>query len=171
MSNTNDYTFLSWVRLGMGQSIQLTHDQLIEKAKKGELFKDEESSVPVSMTLVEQASTGVHENSSLQTHVRMFGPGEVTSIDRRQVIRTDPAPYSTNVEPNYFPMVEFDRPDFPWLLSPTCHSANKLLPWLYLVTVEKKDGVLTPPTETVPLPILHIANPVNELPDPTEAWA
>ena len=40
-----------------------------------------------------------------------MGPGHVTGLDARQVVRTDPAPGSRGFEPNYFPLIEFDEPD------------------------------------------------------------
>ena len=57
-------------------------------------------------------------------------------------MRTDPRPDTSDFEPNCFPSIEFDRPDFPWLFTPARANANaQLRPWLCLVVVRKQDGV------------------------------
>ena len=48
----------------------------------------------------------------------LYGPADIIGIDPRLVVRTDPKPNVTNFEPNYLAIVDFDPPDFPWLLTP-----------------------------------------------------
>ena len=105
--------------------------------------------------------------------VLLFGPGDVTGFDARQVIRTDPPRLASDFEPNYFPVVEFDRPDFPWLITPAApNSHNQLTPWLCLIVVERREGVELTADGGKPLAILTIAEGAyRELPDLTEAWA
>jgi hypothetical protein len=110
----------------------------------------------------------------VDTRLSLYGPGEVTGIDRRQVIRTEPEPGTPDFAPNYFPAVEFDRPDLPWLFSPASEGSNaKLRPWICLITVEQGEGVsITSGTDSV-APVLEIrdpASPGTELPDLTESW-
>jgi hypothetical protein len=50
--------------------------------------------------------------------MRLHGPGDVIGIDQRLVVRTDPKPNARNFEPNTSPIVDFDPPDFPWMLTP-----------------------------------------------------
>ncbi len=50
--------------------------------------------------------------------VRLRGPADVVGIDANQIVRMDPQPGTDDFEPNYFPCIEFDRPDFPWLFTP-----------------------------------------------------
>ena len=70
--------------------------------------------------------------------VRLYGPGDITGIDPQQVIRTEPRHLATDFEPNYFPAIEFDRPDFPWLFTPAkADTDGKLRPWLCLVVVRQ----------------------------------
>ena len=45
------------------------------------------------------------------TTLRMYGPGDVAGIDERQVVRVEPEPDTATMAPNYFPLVEFARPD------------------------------------------------------------
>jgi hypothetical protein len=107
--------------------------------------------------------------------VRFYGPGEITGINPRQIVRTEPRHRTPDFEPNYFPAVEFDRPDFPWLFTPAKGNAEgRLRPWLCLVVVRKQTGVALHPAVTKPLPVLEIkfpARPADELPDLAESWA
>lgn len=107
--------------------------------------------------------------------VQLYGPADVASIDARQIIRTEPVPGTANFEPNYFPLIEFDRPDFPWLFTPlSANAQSKLRPWLCLVAVKKQPGVTfgSPPGGS--LPVLEIASPADashELPPLQDSWA
>ena len=153
-------TFLPWVRQGVAAAIN-TPDTL------GKLRG------------VIDLNAGVKVNGattpSVTMPVRLRGPADVVGIDPNQVIRTDPHPGTSDFEPNYFPCVEFDRADFPWLFTPASAGANaKLRPWLCLVVVRKQDGVTLTSTPDSPLPVLQIAAPIlpaSELPDLGECWA
>lgn len=107
--------------------------------------------------------------------VRLRGPADVVGIDPHEIVRVDPKPNTTDFEPNYFPGIEFDRPDFPWLFTPAKAGENaKLRPWLCLVVVRQQDGVLLSSSADAPLPILNIggsAKPADELPDLVDSWA
>ena len=84
---------------------------------------------------------------------------------------------TSNFEPNLFPAIEFDRPDFPWLFTPLSEGANdQLRPWIVLVVVKKQEGVTLTGNPSAPLPVLEIkapARPAEELPALREApaWA
>ena len=107
--------------------------------------------------------------------VRLRGPADVVGIDANQIVRMDPRPGSSDFEPNYFPCIEFDRADFPWLFTPARAEANaRLRPWLCLIVVRKQDGVTLGSAPDSPLATLLIAAPANpaaELPDLRESWA
>ena len=66
--------------------------------------------------------------SHARPSVELYGPADVTGLDTDQVVRTDPAPGAADVEPNYFPAVEFDAPDLPWRYSPVPAVYGRLLP-------------------------------------------
>ena len=104
-----------------------------------------------------------------------YGPGDVTGMDPKQVVRTVPRHLALDYEPNYFPAIEFDRPDFPWLFTPAkANDAERLRPWICLVVVRKQEGVTLRIDRTLALPVLEIkapALPERELPDLTESWA
>jgi hypothetical protein len=101
--------------------------------------------------------------------VRFHGPGEVTGIDPRVIVRTEPAPFTADFEPNYLPLVEFDPPDFAWRFTPArADASGRLRPWLVLVVV-RADRVSRDVDAALPLPRLDV--PVGELPDLADSWA
>jgi hypothetical protein len=159
-------TFLPWVRQGVAAAIN-TPDTLGARQR---------AVVDLSATVRVVASpTPTAPPPPVPMNVRLRGPADVVGIDANQIIRRDPHPGTNDFEPNYFPCVEFDRPDFPWLFTPASPAANaKLRPWLCLVVVRKQDGVTLTSTPNSPLPVLQIAAPAlpaSELPDLAECWA
>lgn len=156
-----NYVFLPWVRQGAASSIE-TPDSL--GANQAGVV-----SVPVKLR--------INNTDDIDRQVRLHGPGDVTGIDPQQVVRTDPRHQATDFEPNYFPAIEFDRPDFPWLFTPAQANADgKLRPWLCLVVVRKQEGVRLRTERNLLLPVLEINPPARfeqELPDLSDssAWA
>src|SRR6266540_2912451 len=150
------YTYLPWVRQGL---IGAVGAGTVSDGRLGLAVK-----VKVS---------GGGGGTTQPVDVLLFGPGDVTGFDVRQVIRTDPPNFTSDFEPNYFPLIEFDRPDFPWLFTPLApDSKNQLPPWLCLIAVERGEGVDLKPEGGRPLPILTIEKDAHaELPDLSEAWA
>ncbi len=69
--------------------------------------------------------------------VRVYGPGDVTEVDARQVIRTYPKADAHNTEIDDLVQVEFDRPELPWLFTPAGPADGRLVPWLTLVVAER----------------------------------
>jgi hypothetical protein len=158
------YQFLPYVRLGIAASI--TTVDTLGLGGPGGLAAA--AAFDVSVPVNDQSAT---------VHLDVHGPGDVIGINPRQVVRTDPHPNTTNFEPNYFPIVEFDRPDFPWLFTPAAATGGgadgKLRPWVALVIVREQDGVRITQTPRTPLPVLEIgapASPAAELPDLAESW-
>jgi len=113
--------------------------------------------------------------ASVRVPVRLMGPGHVTGLDARQIVRTDPAPGSRGFEPNYFPLIEFDDPTLPWLFTPaSANTQARLRPWLVLVVVRRQPGVTVRVPRGEPLPVLEIRAPAkvaDELPDLAQSWA
>lgn len=150
------YTYLPWVRQG-----------LISAIGAGAV-KDGRLELAVKATV-----SGGGGGTSKPVSVLLFGPGDVNGFDTRQVIRTDPPDSSSDFEPNYFPLVEFDRPDFPWLMTPQApNEKNQLPPWLCLIVVERRAGVEVRADNARPMTLLTIEKDAYlELPDLAEAWA
>lgn len=71
--------------------------------------------------------------------VHVYGPGDVTEIDVRQVIRTFPKADAVNAEVDDLVHIEFDRPDLPWLFTPAgANAQGHLVPWITLVVAERR---------------------------------
>src|SRR5918992_5442900 len=135
-----NYLFLPWVRQGAAAGIQTT-----------DMTTNQRGAVSVTMNL------RINNSPPIQQPVRLYGPGDVIGIDQQQIVRTEPRPNSTDFEPNYFPAIEFDRPDFPWLFTPAkADDSGKLRPWLCLVVVRKQEGVTLRVDPKLPLPVLEI---------------
>lgn len=159
MAESGNYIFLPWVRQGAAAGIDTT-----------DMTANQPAVVSVSVQL------GINNAPpDVTRQVRLYGPGDVIGIDPLQVVRTEPRAFSTDFEPNYFPAIEFDRPDFPWLFTPAkADDQEKLRPWLCLVVIRKQPGVTISIDRNLPLPVLEIKSPAHahdELPDLSEAWA
>jgi hypothetical protein len=101
--------------------------------------------------------------------LRLMGPADAVGLDPDQVIRTEPSPHASAFEPNYFPSIEFDRPDLPWLFSPTvAGSDNRCQPWITLVVLPESAANIAAP-DRAGLAILRCM--AAELPHVEEAWA
>ena len=112
--------FLPWVRQGAAAAINVADT----------LGSNMRGAVDLKATLAINSVPGD------PITVRLRGPADVVGIDPNEIVRVDPKPNTTDFEPNYFPGIEFDRPDFPWLFTPAKAGENaKLRPWLCLVVV------------------------------------
>lgn len=152
-----NYIFLPWVRQGAAAGI-----------KTPDMSANQPGVVSVQVKL------GINNAlPDIERQVRLYGPGDVTGLDRLQVIRTEPRHLSTDFEPNYFPSVEFDRPDLPWIFTPGAANAEgRLRPWLCLIVVRKQSEMMLRVDPRLPLPVLEIqAQAGRELPDLAESWA
>jgi hypothetical protein len=151
--------FLPWVRQGAAGAINVSDT----------LGANMRGAVDLKATLAINSVQGD------PVTVRLRGPADVVGIDPNEIVRVDPKPNTTDFEPNYFPGIEFDRADFPWLFTPAKAGENaKLRPWLCLVVVRQQEGVLLSSSADAPLPILNIngpAKPADELPDLADSWA
>jgi hypothetical protein len=104
----------------------------------------------------------------------VYGPGDVLGIDTSQIVRIEPRQNATDVESNYFPAIEFDAPDFPWLFTPAVSGANdRLRPWCVLIVIDL--SVVDAPRAEAghPLPVIVVPSEVRspELPDLADSWA
>ena len=133
------------------------------------LSADGETAVEVTVT--GDGDDGEERDESVTMPIHLYGPGDVTGIDRRQIIRREPRPRTEDHAPPQYPVIEFSRPDLPWLFSPEARGDHgRLRPWLTLAVVNRDDGnVGYEPVGPGDLPVLEA--PLRELPDPAESWA
>lgn len=120
-------------------------------------------------------------NLSPSVDALLYGPGDVTRLDAGQIVRTDPPPDSTNHSPDYFPLIEFARPELPWAFTPVpvtetassgSNSGAQLQPWLALIVVPATTELTIDPTGAS-LPVLKVVEPATlaTLPALDGAWA
>jgi hypothetical protein len=146
------YRFFSWLRQGL----------LAEAASRGGVSS-------AGGRLIYPVRLRVNDAPPVDKDVQFYGPGDVTGIDAREIIRIDPPRLTADFEPNYFPSIEFDRPDFPWLFTPQSADAQKRLrPWICLVVL-RKDGATLTTDPCKPLPVIECSR--AELPNLDESWA
>ena len=159
------FRFLPWARSGLSQGVANPDNLTLTQGRWRAGNLPARTSIQVNLDV---------SGRTASSRVDLYGPGEVTGIDRRLILRTEPAPGATDFEPNYVAAIEFDPPHFPWLFSPAAHKDGRLRPWCVLAVVEKKAGVTISVRADAPLPVLTIARPAlasEELPDLAESWA
>ncbi|RAY12576.1 hypothetical protein DPM19_23525 [Actinomadura craniellae] len=169
--SANAYSFLPWLRTGIATKIT---------ADPGTADR---ASITVTLRLTGEAIAGGQlPPRDVEQQVQIYGPGDVIGVDPRAISRTEPAPWVTNVEPNYLAHLEFYDEDFPWRYSPAVPdgTTRRLAPWLALVVLaagEGPDGAGAEFTEGVlpdrPLPFIAVTDPAATLPpaDQLGAWA
>jgi hypothetical protein len=99
------YTFLRWMRSGLAAAL----GNAPASAAAG-------GRATLTVGVDVGASGGITQSATL--NLAVLGPGDVTGVDRRQVIRCFPEPETPDFEPTGYAHLEFDRPDLPWLFTP-----------------------------------------------------
>ncbi|HEX8112424.1 MAG TPA: hypothetical protein VF516_32060, partial [Kofleriaceae bacterium] len=152
---SGSYRFLAWARSGLAAAppAQATGDARLR----------------LSVTLT--VRKGDAQTDTVPRALRLYGPGDVIGLDGKQIIRREPRPGTSDFEPNYFPLIEFDAPELPWLFSPE-PGDTQLRPWLALVVLRRELAQISTDARR-PLPWLSLApsDARDELPDLSEAWA
>ena len=149
------YTFLSWIRRGIGTALGPSAD---DPARAGVAIEATfDSSVPAIGTATPKVT------------LDFYGPQDVAGLDGRAVTRVWPVPGAINAEPNYFPLIEFNQPDLPWRYTPQPGIGDKVKPWLCLVVLKTTDVNFSPPAAGRVLGLLTA--PVELLPDLSQSFA
>lgn len=148
------YSIVSWVRRGLGSLV--TGQSATNYA-----------SLPVSLAI-----NGTAVNAP---PVRLLGPGDITGLDARAVIRTDPRDAADAFEPNYLAMAELALPDLPWMFTPSGDVNGRLQPWICLIVVPDGPGSAIQ-VQASGISVLRLdapLDPKSELPDlkTIDLWA
>jgi hypothetical protein len=149
------YNFIAWSRRGLAAAIPPQGGG------------DGRATLPVTL----RVKKGATATEDVPKTLRFYGPGDVVRIDGRQIIRREPRPAATDFEPNYFPLIEFDAPEFPWLFSPE-PGGPRVRPWLALVVVRREAAKIeVDPRRPLPWLTMAPSDAGEELPDLSESWA
>ncbi len=101
----------------------------------------------------------------------LHGPGAIVSFDPSSVCHVWPLAGSTDAEPEFLALIEFDQPDLPWRFTPAAPSGDQLAPWLCLVVAaEGEVSPVVPGTPDRPLATVTI-NAAAALPDLSNSFA
>jgi hypothetical protein len=124
------YTFFPWLRRGVANLIQAGAEASA-------------SSIRATLTATLTVASEARQADTPPLTLKLIGPADITGIESRQVIRTEPRDGVSDFEPNYLAAIDFYDEDFPWRFSPTApdNSTHRLCPWLVLVLL--KDGEFT----------------------------
>jgi hypothetical protein len=161
MSELVNYYFLPFLRQGLATAI--TQNATGERAV-----------IDVELKMTAEPALTEEEQPVIPKSVQLYGPGDILGFDARIVTRTDPKNNMGDFEPNHFPAIEFDDPDFLWRYTAKPPDINgNLIPWITLIVLiaegtdkEFEEGERSNSSE---VPWIKNMNPVN-LPDLNEAW-
>ncbi len=154
-------TFLPWLRQGLARGIAGPDPRSGPLALR--------PSIEASVTV--EDSLGGQETAT--NPLTILGPGDVTGIDRAQIVRREPVPGAVDADWSLLPAVEFAVADLPWLLTPAApDDRHALRPWMVLVCVEERSGVEYEPNgPDGPLLRVTAEAAAVELPDLADSWA
>lgn len=155
--STSAYSFLPWLRRGIGGMISGTTAL--------------RASVEVRLDLTGEPIGAGPLAAEIRKSVELYGPGDITGIDARAIVRTEPRNWITNFEPNYLACIEFYDEDMPWRYSPAApQAANlRLQPWLALVVLAESEFEERA-RGSGPLPAVQVAD-LGLLPPAADLWA
>ncbi|GAG79697.1 unnamed protein product [marine sediment metagenome] len=149
------YTFLPWVKSGLGAHI----------VDDTQSLTGPRTNLDIQINIKRYTLEGVIDQvDAPKRTVELMGPGDVVGINKSFIVRRDPEPNSRNVESNYFTLIEFNQPDFPWRFTPVKPSAdspNKLTPWISLIILTRDE--FEGPHNGIILPEITINDPTQTL--------
>ena len=158
MSDIATYTFLPWLRQGIANEIS---GQTGIRA-----------TIPVHLTLSgDTPDGGAATRPPIQKNIQIYGPGDITGIDHKAIIKVEPRNWITNFEPNYLPYIEFYDEDLPWRYSPLTPNTHRLLPWIMLIVLKENEEFDEGKNiKDRPLPYITL-KPEAKLPPSGQLWA
>ncbi len=157
MSNIATYTFIPWVREGIAN--QMGGQSGVR------------ATIPVELKVSGDAVEGGTVNRpSILKDIQIYGPGDITGLDAKTIIKVDPEPNLSNFEPNYLPYIDFYDEDLPWRYSPVSPSGHRLQPWIMLVVLKDSEFENGKNIKDRPLPYM-VPKAGAKLPPPSQLWA
>lgn len=165
------YSFLPYIRTGLSNF--LTAEDL-----PNGISPTARSNFSLTIDLEAQSVNGGVQTTPISKNFALKGPGDVTGINKNEIIKVSPENWVTNFEPNYLPFIEFYDEDFCWRYTPAKHrkdgAANqyqyRLRPWMTLVVLMDDEFELLSTPEGKPY--IKIKKPAGEiLPSQESLWA
>ena len=168
-SDNSQYTFIPWVRRGLAALINTECEEVEDCPANASLtvkLNVHKKKAALQGTAVEWED---YDSTVTVEQLSLYGPGDITGIDAREIVRVEPADLTRNAEKEFFPLIEFQHPDFPWLFTPLPSDNNRLSPWLVLIVVPKDNSSVTITVDPDrPLPVLSVKE--DMLPNLRESW-
>lgn len=163
MSEISSYSFLPWLRQGLANQIKANDFDAAVKLR---------ASVTVRLEARGQKIAGGGDDlRTIDQPIALYGPGDITGIDRRAIIRTEPRDWNTNFEPNYCAAIEFYDEDMPWRYTPAAPGATgRLRPWVSLVVLAENEFTDGRNAKGKPLPYVEVSD-LSVFPKAEELWA
>ncbi len=162
------YSFLPWLRQGIANNITQADGAVVPLR----------ASIPIRITLAGTRPDGepipAADLDVPAREIHLYGPGDITGIDSRAIIKTEPRNWITNFEPNYLPYIDFYEEDFPWRYTPAAPNGDRLRPWLTLVVLKEEEFEDGSNMKKSPLPWFRLrdgSNTADIFPNPAELWA
>jgi hypothetical protein len=152
------YAFLPWARRGIAAKIEEAENFANFSAPPPDGWTLERPVVEVKVNITASKGSTTFPDSVTQEIV-LVAPGDITSLNRDVIIKTEPRNWATNFLPNYFPYIEFYEEDLPWKYTPAKAANHKLRPWMVLLVLKEEEftndsapmGAL-PSIQVLPLP-------------------
>ena len=171
MAELANYTFIPWMRQGLAGKITAA-----DTLGQSEGVSLERASLNIELIVEDTAKDDGSKNETIIARkVNVTGPGDITGISSRAIVRTEPVANITNFEANNLAYLEFYEEDFPWRYTPANPgsdpaSIKKLRPWLALIALKDDEFTFQSGTEGLSY-ITIIEGVVNEvLPDHRDTW-
>ncbi|HSO87029.1 MAG TPA: hypothetical protein VLQ91_10785 [Draconibacterium sp.] len=172
MSDLAHYSFISWLKQGIGSKIAEKEAMGAPAAGMAKVRAD----LQVGLTL---ESTSVAEGALIETDViktlKMYGPPDVLAISKDAIVRCEPKPRVNNFESNGLPYIEFYKEDFLWVFTPavadSVSNAGRLTPWLALICLKGDEFELKNTSDGrayITIPSEKISNVFH---DETQHWS
>lgn len=148
--NTDTF-FFPWVRKGLANNI--AEEEVFGKVEGNDSLA--RMRAVLSIHTKYQAFYGKDDKVGKEKiddkDIRLYGPGDVSSVQASAISLRHPTPGSSDFPADYFPYVEFPEPDFPWRYTPAKPNAEgRLRPWLALLTFRKDQITVQKPDNNLP---------------------
>ena len=160
------YSFLPWLRNGIANAIN--SDDLDQSVRL-------RATMPVSLDVTGRSvGDGPDLVQTVDQNIALYGPGDITGIDKKVIIKSEPRHWATDFEPNYLAHIDFYEEDFPWRYTPARPDSDlhRLRPWLALVVLKETefDDAANPGSR--PLPAISVTAPTQtSFPPARQLWA